>query len=227
MDEIHFSSLPITNAEGKGVPNHFLHHSRPAPRLAVLFPGLNYTCDMPLLYYTAQLLLARGADVLQLLTDYTGPDFQSLSRPEQAQRAAADAQAAVQEGRSRRPAAQLLLAGKSIGTLALAHLSAVLPGVPCIWLTPLLRQPLVVDAIRRARGPALLVGGTGDPAFDPQGLAHLAGLPHVQVFSANGANHSLEIPGEPLRSLEVLQAMLQAVDRWLPGPGGDRPDPAA
>jgi hypothetical protein len=39
------------------VPNTFFHQEINNGHLALILPGLNYTCDMPLLYYATQIML--------------------------------------------------------------------------------------------------------------------------------------------------------------------------
>lgn len=35
-------------------------------KIAVLFPGIGYTCDKPLLYYTGKLAVARGYKIVKV-----------------------------------------------------------------------------------------------------------------------------------------------------------------
>ncbi|MDO9084878.1 MAG: hypothetical protein Q7U53_01620 [Anaerolineaceae bacterium] len=39
------------------VPNTFFRQETETNQLTMIFPGLNYSCDMPLLYYAAQIML--------------------------------------------------------------------------------------------------------------------------------------------------------------------------
>jgi len=62
----------MTSDDDHPIPdNTFFWQEENTDHLALILPGLNYTCDMPLLYYTAQFLIADGADVLQVKYDYT------------------------------------------------------------------------------------------------------------------------------------------------------------
>jgi hypothetical protein len=221
MSEVEITSLEITGHGGKSLPNRFFRQRGEAQGLAVLFPGLNYTCDMPLLYYPRWLFTLHGMDALQVWADYTRPEFQALSRLEQAAWLGGDAQAAVQAGWRQRSYARLVLVGKSIGTLALAHLAAqttLASQASTIWLTPLLRQPHLVEAALRCTGPALFACGTGDATYDPAALERIQAA-GAQTLVLERANHSLEVPGEPFLSLRYLEEMLKAVEGLL-GRGG-------
>ena len=177
-------------------------------------PGLGYNCDMPLLYYPTKLLLARGAEVLQLRPDYATPEFQSLPGEERARRAGADALAALRVGLAQRDYAQIVLVGKSIGTMAVAHLvstEARLANAVTIWLTPVFRGRRVVEAATQFKGPALFVAGTADTLFDAEAMSKVRETTGAEVLIVQGADHSMEIPGDPLRSLGVLDQVVRAV----------------
>ncbi len=57
-------NLKIRGHRGEAVANTFFRQTPASDHVAIAFPGVAYTCHMPLLYYQTQLLLARGADVL-------------------------------------------------------------------------------------------------------------------------------------------------------------------
>lgn len=220
MPAYKYSSLTIAGFGDRPVPNSFLRQEEPASVLAVEYPGLNYTCDMPLLYYPANLLLQRGADVLQVKTDYTGAAFQALPAEERLRCVYGDASAALQAGRVQRKYSQVVLIGKSIGTLALAALfsSGAAQEALAIWLTPLLRQPFLVEAALTAKAPALFVVGTADHTYDAAALERI-----LAANSANGAealyveggDHRLEVEGDTFRSLRNMDEILRGVERFL------------
>ncbi len=222
MPETEINHLSIRGYGGRALANRFFRQAAAPTGLAVLYPGLSYTCDMPLLYFPTQLCLQRGMDVLQLQTDYGAPDFRSAPAVEQTAWMAADAEAALQAGRGFRSYPLTVLAGKSIGTLALAHMLA--PNSPVkeslgrfavIWLTPLLHQPTLVAAALQSKEPSLFVVGTGDRTFVPEALERIKAATPAQALVLEGANHSLEIPGDILRSLQVLQGVFQNIDQFL------------
>ena len=61
MDEFEIQRLPLHGYQGKPVPNLFFRIKQSRPALAVIFPGLTYSADMPLLFYTSALLRLRLA----------------------------------------------------------------------------------------------------------------------------------------------------------------------
>jgi len=212
------TTLEIAGFAGKPIPNRFFRQEQAADRLGVVFPGLGYNCDMPLLYYPTKLLVERGADVLQLRPDYNVPEFLSLSGEERARRAFADATAALQATLAEHRYQHVTLVGKSIGTMALAHLVATeaqLAGAVTVWLTPLLRIPQVAEAASKFRGPALYVAGTADPNFDADAMTRVQEAAGAEALIVQGADHSMEIRGDLLRSVAILQQIVQAIAGFL------------
>jgi len=206
--------LEIRTSTGESLANRFIYQSRPAESLAVVFPGLRYNCDKPLLYYTSLALAARGVDILQSWVDYNQAEIESLSQADQTLKMVSDAQTILMAGFQARPYKRLILVGKSIGTLIMAFiLSQEQPFLVSakIWLTPLLQIPLVTAAVQNNSAPAIIAGGTNDPTFDPARFGALEGLSNLSLLWVEGANHSLEIPGHPRRSLSALSDLIDRI----------------
>ncbi|MGI8475762.1 MAG: hypothetical protein ACR2OO_05260, partial [Thermomicrobiales bacterium] len=92
-------SLPFAGFQGEVVPHQFLRQADASDHLAVLLPGMGYTCDMPLFYYAQNLLEDRGADLLRVEYAYgKRPEFRMLSAPEQARWLFGDVAAACRAG---------------------------------------------------------------------------------------------------------------------------------
>jgi hypothetical protein len=209
------TSLEIIRQDGVAVPNRFYRQADQPPSLAILFPGLRYTCDKPLLHYTTFALSTLGMDVLQLWPEYTRTEFASLSQAEQVLSNVEDGRSALQAGQGQRSYNQLVLVGKSIGTLTMALLigqgDTSFAQAATIWLTPLLNLPMVAQAAQSLQGRALIAGGSGDATFDPQVLQAVRARPGLKILEFEAANHSLEIPGDPQRSVQYLGELVQGI----------------
>lgn len=208
------SQLEILGSTGEPLANRYLRQRSPTETLAVVFPGLRYSCDKPLLYYTSQTLVARGVDVIQAWVDYNQPDLKSLSQTDLTLRMVSEAQLILQAGIQAHQYQSLILAGKSIGTLIMAFILSQEPPLKIastIWLTPLLQIPFVTTTINNTTTPALVVGGTADPTFDPPSVTLLERLPNLSLLSVEAANHSLEIPADPRRSLGALSSLVDCL----------------
>ena len=230
MQEHPVTSIKIAGYDAHFVPNRFYQQPGETRLLAVLFPGLQYTCEMPLLYYTRLLLEQRRADVLCLCTDYTTADYSSLPPRQRGEWLAADARAALKAGLAQRDYTHLVLVGKSIGSLAMSYLlqshppgaGPLLEQALTIWLTPLLHQPQLVATLANLRSPALLVASPADRTYDPASLFRIQQIDAPEVLLIEGADHALEIPGDAQASIAALQRVSQAIsaflDRHLPPP---------
>lgn len=166
----------------------------PVVRRAVLIPGRGYDTRAPLFAYLGEALRRSGFVVHEI--QWPGPPEQSGPWV-RAQVAPVLAEPID------------LVVGKSLGTLA-APLAAD-HRVRAIWLTPLLRHPEVLDGLRRAMAPFLLVGGTADQLWDGGVARRLT--PHV--LEIPDADHSLLLPGPLARSAEVLGRVCTAVEEFI------------
>jgi hypothetical protein len=100
--------------------------------------------------------------------------------------------------------------GKSLGSAA-APLVAE-RGLPAVWLTPLLIRPEVASALASSTAPALLVGSTADPTWSN---GEQPGGGSVEVLEFDGLDHSLQVEGDPLASLDVLRQVTERVGEFL------------
>lgn len=191
-------------------------------RGAIVIPGGQFGPHTPLLMYAADAAQARGARLHHVW--WTRPedplnlspaDYGPWVLEQLASGAVAD----------KWPATKPLLIGKSLGTHA-ATIAADRQ-LPAVWLTPLLVSDWVVDALRRATAPVLLVGGTADKLWDGQLARRLS--PHV--LEVDEADHGMYLPGPLAASAEVLGRVATAVEDFLDGvvwanPTAGRPNTA-
>lgn len=168
-------------------------------RIGVLLPGARYVPAAPLLWFAREALQAQGWTVLQVWDEW--------DRSVDAHQWVADrfeaALTAVDETATR------LVVAKSLTTLALPR--AVELKLPGVWLTPLLNQDDVREALEASTAPTLAVGGTGDPTWDPELVAEVA---NIEVAEIDGADHALQYPGDPARSIEALRVVTQRIGEF-------------
>ena len=199
------SILEVNSQQEIPLSNKFIKHKTPSDRLALIFPGLRYTCDMPLLYYSTGLLLERGCDVLQLWKDPEAPEFEHISQAELTQQLLEYSEALLTAGKNSGPYSDLLLVGKSLGTLIMTLMlnnDQALLNKTTIWLTPLVNLPPVSQVILSLSGPAFIAGGEADPTFEQEAVSQIKAMPNSTITVLKGGDHRLEIPGDPIRSLQ-------------------------
>lgn len=166
-------------------------------RVALLLPGRMYTTDRPVLYFAGQVLLAQGWSVEEV---WWKPE-DLISEEAVIKR--------VKEELDSVASSSPLVVGKSLGSLALPMVAE--RGWPAIWLTPLLDRPDLVAALETITAKTLLVGGTADEVWDSK-VAKASG---VQVLEMPGADHGLEIPGNPSASVELLKELVDTMTVFI------------
>jgi hypothetical protein len=173
-----------------------LHEGDPA-RCAVVLPGVRYFSQAPLLWFAREAAAARGWSVLEL-TERAPRDEEPFAWMRDRAVRALDAAGA----------GTVAVIGKSLASAA-APLVAE-RALPAVWLTPLLNCPEVAGAIEAAAAPALLVGSPADPSWGeaPEGAL-------LEVLELEGLDHSLQVAGDPLASLDVLRHVTERVGAFL------------
>lgn len=174
-----------------------LRHDGDPARCAVVLPGMVYPTRAPVLWFAREAALARGWSAIEVLGEPGDhPD------PVAWQRAAAEA--ALAEAGSGR----VLVIGKSLATLL-----AGLVGdrdLPAVWLTPALTQSAVGEGLARARRPTIVLGGSADDFWQPDAIPN---NPAIEVIELPGLDHALQVPGDPVASVDPLRHVVEAVSR--------------
>jgi hypothetical protein len=182
-------------------PGEAILHEGDPERCVVLLPGVRYFSQAPLLWFAREAAQAAGWSVLEV-----------------SERAPADADPfAWMQGRAASALAatdaeRVAVLGKSLGSVA-ASLAAE-RGLPAIWLTPLLVRPEVVSALNATEAPALLIGSSADPTWADGARPANDLLERVEF---DGLDHSLQVEGDPLASLDVLREVTERVGAFLAG----------
>jgi pimeloyl-ACP methyl ester carboxylesterase len=180
-------------------PGEAVLHEGDAARCLVLLPGVRYFSQAPLLWFTREAAQAAGWSVLEL--SERAPADQD---PFEWMRARAERALAATD------AEQVVVAGKSLGSIA--ALLAAERGLPGIWLTPLLVRPEVLAALNASNAAALAIGSPADETWSGGGRPSAESL---ELLELEGLDHSLQVPGDPLASLDVLRRVVEAVDGFL------------
>lgn len=217
-DKFTISSLDLGKQLDRSVRNSFIQQEIPGKKIALLYPGLRYSCDKPLLHYTTEILLDRGFDVLQLWADYDNPEFQSFSQAEQTVQLIEDGKALLQAGLKSSSYSELILVGKSLGTLTIAFILSQgvnFPEIKTIWFTPLLYLPPVSQSVLELTGPVFIAGSQADQTFDYPASSQLSEKPNIIMNIIEDADHSLEIPGDPIRSTQILSSLMANLLEFL------------
>ena len=179
-------------------------------KLAVLFPGIGYHCDKPLLYYSAKLAQMSGYEVLPV--PYAG--FPEKVRGDGDKLRACLEIAWTQAEEMLGPVewedyGNLLFIGKSIGTIVASRYAAEKNlAVRNILLTPL------VETFPFVQGKAVAFHGTADPWAETRAVVAACEEKGIPLYLTEGANHSLET-GDALRDVRTLEETMRRIDSFI------------
>jgi predicted alpha/beta-hydrolase family hydrolase len=203
-------NLDIRGYQGESVANTFLRQNEATEHAAIVFPGLGYTCQGPVLHYPTFELVARGADVLKV--------EDNTRRSETHNEEVEDALAACQILLQQRLYKRLTIIGKSLGTMVMGNLLATQEfplQIQTIWLTPILPLPALQEQLHKIAHPSLFVIGTADFYYKPDLLKNIQEATGGEVLVIEGADHGLLIQNDVLASIHVMERVIQNIQTFL------------
>ena len=173
----------------------------------VLFPGVRYSVDTPLLYYAGSAFAQRGYEVFSV--DY-GDKAQSLSGLEATAQALEEPVLTQLRSWGLEDREDVVFVSKSIGTVLAGRCAARLRcPVRHIYLTPLeLTLPYLV------KGCGVAVGAGDDPFLDAERLRAHCGANKVPLTLFPGVAHRLEDKNNLHRTLEILEKVVELYERF-------------
>lgn len=213
------TTLSIQTVSGRTLDNRFFDAGYSNDWLALVLPGLGYSADMPLLYYSKMLLLNRSVDVLQLMPATLSAEFQALDAAGRQAWLREDVIAGLDAGLARRDYRGIIMVGKSIGTIGLAmalhEAESRLPTV-AVWLTPIFREPVVMNAAMTDEGPAFFLCGSADTTYLHDSLDEILKTRTKAIACViRGADHSLELGGDEEGTFAAIREAMRALGRFL------------
>lgn len=179
-------------------------------KLCVLFPGIGYHCDKPLLYYSARLARARGYEVIAL--KYSDFPAGAKGNEEKMRLAAAHATAQSEEqleSVSFSDYGRIVFVGKSIGTCA----CLVYREKRGIKACGILFTPLEFTFEHDTAGFTAF-HGTADPWAKTAEIERLCREKAVTLHITDNADHSLET-GDAFNDIKTLGLVMEQAGRII------------
>lgn len=203
-------TLDVTTISDQNVSIGYLE-TPGCEKIALIYPGANYSCDRPLLYYSADILVRAGYNVA-MVNHLLGRrnDWRELSATEQLSLAENTAVEIFDEIVGNWPAREIVLVGKSLGSHGVSHIAKERPKAPIsalALLTPI--SEISLETAEALEASSLVVIGDKDSRYER--LRHILS-PETLVIA--GADHSLERESIP-QTLDALQIYLDHFSRWL------------
>ncbi len=183
-------------------------------KIACLFPGVGYTCDKPLLYYSWKLLKGMNWEVVPV--PYTGFPSGVKGNPEKMRQAAQTALEQAEEilkDIDWKDYGDILLIGKSVGTVA-ATAYARRYRLDCrqVLFTP------VEATFEFAGSRAIVFHGTADPWAESKVIGDCCRRMNIPLYETEGANHSLET-GDVDFDIETMRNTMRIVRAYAENNG--------
>ena len=179
---------------------------------AVLFPGIGYTCDKPLLYYSEKIARERGYEVIRVpyggfpagVKGDAAKMYQCfVSAREQAEDILAEVDWSAYS--------DILFFSKSVGTVvALSYAAEHGIGARQVLYTPL------AETFRFPVDPAAAIAfhGTADPWAKTEEITRICEEKGISLYLTEGANHSLEC-GKAEHDIRTISDVMRTVESFL------------
>lgn len=179
-------------------------------KAAVLFPGIGYTCDKPLLYYSGKLALKYGYEVITVpYGNFPSGVKGNQEKMQQAFYSALEQAERILKSVDWKSYEEILFFSKSVGTIV----SAAYAGneqlkVRNILFTPLKQTFLFADK------NAAAFHGTRDPWADTKDIVEGCERLGIPLYLTENANHSLET-GDVLTDVKNLRIIMRQVEEYM------------
>lgn len=188
------------------VRHKYITHDMDSRKLVVQFPGKNYPCDLPLLYYARSTAIELGYDVLSLEYGYqaakTELKFEELPVIIEE---CTEAVRRIIDGYD-----EVVFIGKSMGTVVAGEVHRKLQlQVKHIFLTPVLETVPFINSTDR-----MVIYGNEDPLFGDAALQLIAPEYNHGIIEIPGADHGLEV-GDVKENLNRLQFIVELYVQFL------------
>lgn len=201
-------------------------------KIAVLVPGIGYTCDRPLLYFAGKLAQNSGCQIIRLGFRHLGGKKNLIGNEKKMKKVfehaleQTDEQLDIDELTK---AEEVFFISKSVGTVVAAayeaghrkKFAAEGTDVRHIYFTPVAGT---FAFMRPESGIAF--HGTADPWVEHALVVNACREKNVPLYITDNANHSLET-GDVMEDLETLRKTMQIVAAFINQDNGTNDLPAA
>lgn len=181
-------------------------------KMAVIFPGVGYHADKPLLYCSRKLAARQGYEILcvdygRLPSGIKGhPDLMRAAYEQALGQALQQLSAIEWEACS-----HVLFISKSLGTaVAAACDKKEQIGAGHVYYTP------VEASFQNMGTKGIVFHGTGDDWARTEVIAAECEKRGLPLFLTEGANHSMET-GDTLKDLKIMRKIMLETDRYIRG----------
>ena len=176
---------------------------------AIVFPGIGYHKDKPLLYYSRK--LAQEARYQEQCIDFSGIIWEKddLKKPDKIKEIFAQAMEKVASEVEINAEDELLFISKSIGTVVAAWFAKERRiRAKQIYFSPL----VLLEEYAQEGGIAFY--GDSDPLADANEIERICTQKKIKAYKTTGGNHSLET-GDTEENLKNLTGIMKSVKEYI------------
>lgn len=179
-------------------------------KIAVLFPGIGYTCDKPLLYYAGKIAVSKGYELVKVeYGNFPSGIKGNKEKMEKAFYCGVEQVEDILKDICWEEYEDILFVSKSIGTvISSAFARQHQLRVKNILFTPLKQTFLFADE------NGIVFHGTSDPWAVTADIIEGCEKLNLPIFLTEKGNHSLET-GDVLEDLKNLEEIIGQVDEFI------------
>jgi hypothetical protein len=175
--------------------------------IAVLFPGQNYSCELPLLYYTGKSAYDAGHDLLILEYGYQSARqaFEEANVDKVIHECCHAINQVIDSYKD------VVFISKSLGTCIAGKTAELFTErtIKHLFLTPI---GSTIPIIEKYGG--FVVCGTKDNLFHEDDIERIEAFSNTKVLRMKDANHALEV-NDLRQSLEILKTLVEESNRFF------------
>jgi phosphoglycolate phosphatase len=189
-------------------------------KIAVLVPGIGYTCDRPLLYYSGKIASSAGYDLVKLNFRHLGGKKNLIGNSDKMRKvfekayAQAENQLVIEELEK---ADEVLFLSKSVGTAVAAAFAQQYSRefeesgtkVRHVYYTPVAGTFIFMQP-----ESGIAFHGTADPWVDDETVIRGCKNKKVPLYIYQNVNHSLE-SGDVMSDLEILSKVMSVTEAFI------------
>ncbi len=203
-----FTPLPLKMHDGRPLPHTFFDGD--GAGLLVIYPGLHYGPEGPLLYHLSKRLQGAGWDTLGLTYGFQAK--MAFPWTDHVPEILEEGKSAAQEAMSRKKYPRLAFVGKSLGSIVLVQLCSVgvVPDKALVaQLTPPIGSPQFDSSFAATRQPTYIAIGTADNFYSEAALAGLRAHRPALVRVVQGADHGMDVAGDLAATLGAVGQVVE------------------
>lgn len=176
--------------------------------LVVLLPGIGYTIYGPLLYYSYNIAVELGYDVLSI--EYGFQKMNQSFDQKYYSNLIDESRIAIDKVFCCGKYTKIIFIGKSFGTGIMSNLlsyyQSIITVIP-IYITPI---KSAMSSIRSFN--SLVIIGTNDPYYDD--MKNINGLDNVRMYILEGADHDMEV-GNFIESIDYMKQCIICIRDYI------------